>query len=212
VTLRQALRRPTVWLLALGILATNTGAFALILWMPAAVKNFLMETRTILQPGDELKWTSLIYACGMLGVLVVGLSSDWTGDRKWHCIAGQAMCALCLAGSVLAGPSWLVFSLLCLFGFFTYFWPTPFWVLPTLSLSASAAAVSIGFINVCANSAGLVGPALIGRMRITGFDDRACLLVLAGCYALGGVLVALVRVPPTREKTKNPIDFPAETA
>jgi ACS family tartrate transporter-like MFS transporter len=215
VTLRQALRQPTVWLLALGILATNTGAFALILWMPAAVKNYLLETGSVVQPGADLNWTSIIYACGMVGVLVVGWSSDGTGDRKWHCVIGQAMSALCLAGSVLAGPSWtMVFALLCLFGFFTYFWPTPFWVLPTLVLSASAAAVSIGFINVCANAAGLLGPALVGQLRDIGIDDRACLLVLAACYALGGVLVALVRIPPRvrSEKIQNPIDFPPETA
>ena len=203
VTLRGALRLPTVWLLALGILATNTGAFALVFWMPAAVDNFLKETRASVTPGDVLNWTSLIYACGMAGVLVAGRSSDRIGDRKWHCVFGQVMTGLCLIGSVLAGPSWtVVLVFLCGVGFFTYFWPTPFWVLPTLSLSASAAAVSIGFINVCANAAGLLGPPLVGQMKAAGLQERAWVLALAACYFAGGAIIALVRVPA--RLSKNP--------
>ena len=39
-TLKQALRRPTVWLLALGIFAANTGGYALAFWLPTVVKAF----------------------------------------------------------------------------------------------------------------------------------------------------------------------------
>ena len=40
--------------------------------------------------------------------------------------------AVCLAGSTLPGqPVWLVMAWLCLTGFVAYFWPTPFWALPT---------------------------------------------------------------------------------
>ncbi len=172
--------------------------------MPAAVGNFLQETQSTVTNQDVLNWTSLIYACGMAGVLVVGRSSDRTGERKWHCVFGQTMTGLCLIGSALAGPSWtLVFLLLCGVGFFTYFWPTPFWVLPTLSLSASAAAVAIGFINVCANAAGLLGPPLVGQMKAAGLDERAWVLALAGCYLVGAAIIALVRVPATFVKNRE---------
>ena len=96
----------------------------------------------------------------------------------------------------MPGQSWgVVFAWLCVAGFFAYSWPSPFWVLPTLTLSASAAAVSIGFINICANLAGISARPVVGQMKTAGLDDRACLLFLAGCYVLGGAIIAIIRVP-----------------
>jgi hypothetical protein len=36
---------------------------------------------------------------------------------------------------------------------------------------------------------------VIGKMKTAGFDDHACLLFLAACYASGGLIVATIRVP-----------------
>src|SRR4051812_34879287 len=41
MTLGRALRQPTVWLLALGIMAINTGGYALAFWLPAEIKSLL---------------------------------------------------------------------------------------------------------------------------------------------------------------------------
>jgi ACS family tartrate transporter-like MFS transporter len=101
-----------------------------------------------------------------------------------------------LAASIVPGQPWgAVFFWLCLTEFFAFAWPSPFWVLPTLTLSSSAAAVSIGFINICANAAGMLGSPVVGEMKHAGFSERACLLFLAGCYAAGGAVIALLRVP-----------------
>lgn len=189
--IRQALRLPGVWLLALGIFATNTGGYALAFWLPTTVRN--------LSGGSDraaLLYSGLFYACGLLGVLASGQSSDRTGDRKWHCVGGQVMTALLLAGSAIPGQSFpLVMFWLCLTGLAAYFWPSPFWALPTLTLTASAAAVSIGLINMFANLAGYLGNHLNGWLRTRGASESSCLLFLAGCYLLGGVLVSLLRVP-----------------
>lgn len=203
VTLRQALRRPTVWLLALGILATNTGGYALIFWLPTAVANLLKATGRPSAPGDVLNWTLVTYVFGLAGVWLSGQSSDRTGERKWHCVAAQVLTGTFLAASVLPGQPWgAVFFWLCLTQFFAFAWPSPFWVLPTLTLSSSAAAVSIGFINICANVAGLLGSPVVGEMKHAGFSERACLLFLAGCYVVGGAIVALLRVPKTPAAAK----------
>jgi ACS family tartrate transporter-like MFS transporter len=204
VTLKQALSQPTVWLLAMGILATNTGGYAMLYWLPTAVKEFLRESGGTVTDSAALTWTGLVYVCGMLGVWLSGQSSDRTGERKWHCVAAQLSAGTCLALSVMPGQSWqAVFAWFCLYGFFAAAWPPPFWVLPTLTMSASAAAVSIGFINMCANAAGALGSPIIGRVKDAGFGDRACLLALAGCFVAGGVIVSLVRVPRLSRPNKT---------
>jgi ACS family tartrate transporter-like MFS transporter len=196
-----------VWLLALGIFATNVGGYAFVFWLPTAVQGLLHAAGGDSRPTAVLDWTGVIYLCGLAGIVLAGRSSDRTGDRKWHCVAGQLGAGLFLAMSAAPGQPWsAVFAWLCLAGFWANFWFTPFWVLPTLSLTSSAAAVAVGFINMCANLAGLVGSAAVGEMKAAGADDRMCLLFLAGAFALGAVFVGLVRVrrPDPQPEARTP--------
>ncbi|MDB6040403.1 MAG: ttuB, partial [Verrucomicrobiales bacterium] len=192
-TIWETLRTPSVWLLALGIFATNTGGYALTFWLPTTVKS--------LSGGSDratLLFSGLFYACGLAGVFVSGQSSDRTGDRKWHCVGGQVTTALLLAGSAIPGQSFpLVMAWLLFTGLAAYFWPSPFWALPTVTLTASAAAVSIGFINMCANLAGYFGNHFTGWLRSHGGSDSACLFFLAACYLMGGFFVSFVKVQKT---------------
>jgi ACS family tartrate transporter-like MFS transporter len=139
--------------------------------------------------------TGLIYLAGMAGVWVSGRSSDRTGDRKWHCVAGQVGTAVFLALSVIPGqPTLAVLGWLMLTGACAFFWPAPFWALPGQTLTATAAAVAIGVINMCANLAGFIGPTVVGELKKAGVTDSTCLLLLAAGYALGSVLVAVIPV------------------
>jgi ACS family tartrate transporter-like MFS transporter len=199
--LGQTLRHPAVWLLAIGIFLTNTGGYALVIWLPDAIKQLLAVAGKETTDAAGLNWLSATYLFGLAGVWFSGRSSDRTRAWKWHCVAGQVLTGVFLAAAVAEGqPRGLVFAWLCLVQFFAFFWPPPFWVLPTLTLSATAAAASIGFINMAANLAGQVGPAVFGEMRDKGYGDRSCLLVLAGCYAAGGCIIALLHVPGARAK------------
>jgi ACS family tartrate transporter-like MFS transporter len=222
VSFSQALRQPALWLLSLGILATNTGGYAMGFWLPTFVDNMLKEpalpvasavgqaaaglgggpiaataalVTNATAPTNALTYLGLVYLAMVAAVFVSGQSSDRFRERKWHCIAGQVGAGVFLAVSLIPGqPFGLVMVWLCLMGFFALFWPSPFWVLPTMSMSASAAAVSIGFINICANIGGLLGPSIVGQMKAFEFNDAACMMFLACCYAGGGVIVAFLRV------------------
>ena len=65
---------------------------------------------------------------------------------------------------------------------------------PTMTLTASVAAASIGLINMFANLAGYLGNYNIGMLKAHGVGERGCLLFLAGCYLVGAIFVSLVRV------------------
>lgn len=188
---REALRLRNVWLLALGIFATNTGGYALTFWLPTTVKS--------LSGGSDrtaLVYSGLFYLCGLAGVLYSGYSSDRTGDRKWHCVAGQVATGVFLAASTIPGqPFGAVLLWLFLTGLVTHSWPPPFWALPTITLTASAAAASIGFINIFANLAGYFGNHLFGWLRSRGMTDSGGLVLLAAWYLIGGAIISRVRVP-----------------
>lgn len=204
-TLGDALKRPMVWLLALGIFAANTGGYALVFWLPTAVKNMLLRTHEAVTDIDVMNWLLPVYLLGIVGVWLSGQSSDRFHERKWHCAAGMALTGVFLAISVIAGQSWnLVFFWLCLVGFFAFSWPSPFWALPTQTLPPAAAAVAIGFINMCANIAGLIGSPIVGTMEKHGFSQAARLQFLAGCYVVGGIIIAMLRI---RTSAKEKFDI-----
>ena len=189
-----ALRLPAVWCLALGIFATNTGGYALGFWLPTTVKS--------LSAGSDraaLFYSGLFFLLGVGGVLYAGFSSDRTGDRKWHCVAGQALTGVFLAASSIPGqPFWLVMAWLCLTGLTAYSWPPPFWALPTMTLTASAAATAVGMINMFANLAGYFGNHIFGWIKNRGATDGQGLLFLAACYLVGAGITAMT--PLRREK------------
>jgi MFS transporter, ACS family, tartrate transporter len=197
MTLGRALRLRTVWFLALGILFTNLGGMGLVFWLATMVKGFLGKGESVAADDSEvLIWTGAVYLCGLAGVVISGAVADRTGQRKWCCVAAQVLTGVFLVLSAVPGQSWaLVFTWLCLAGFFAHSWFSPYWVLPTLALTSSAAAVSIGVINMAANVPGFLSNTIMGYMKAAGLSDGARLLFLACGFFLGAVFVGLIRIP-----------------
>ena len=194
-TVGQALRSGNVWLLAFGIFATNMGGYALTFWMPTTVKN--------ISGGSDLAsllYSGLFYLCGLVGVLYSGFAADRSGNRKLTCIVGQLATGTFLAMAAIPGQTFpMIMTWLVLTGLTAHSWPPPFWALPTLTLTNSAAAASIGFINIFANLAGYFSNHFIGWIKDRGASDSTCLFFLAGWYMLGGAIISLVRMKPQDE-------------
>jgi ACS family tartrate transporter-like MFS transporter len=144
----------------------------------------------------------------IFGMVLVGRNSDRTGERRWH-VAGSAftaasswlMIALVASGR-LAIPGldsrWLfvVGVALTLTGMKCML-PT-FWTLPPLFLSGAAAAGGIALINSVANLGGLLGPRIIGHVKMATGSFTVGYLIMAVSLFLGGLLVLNVkeRIPP----------------
>jgi ACS family tartrate transporter-like MFS transporter len=190
ISVWQALRQRNVWFLALALCAANAGGYAFGFWLPTTIKN-----ASGVSASAAAAWTALPYACGLIAIYLAGRSSDRTGERKLHTAVGQAMTAIFLALSTMPNQSFpMVMFWLCLTGAAAYCWPPPFWVLPTMTLTETAAAASIGLINSIGNLGGFIGPYVFGWLRSNEFSHNASLLFLASCYMLAAILVLAVRV------------------
>jgi MFS transporter, ACS family, tartrate transporter len=199
VSVTQAMRHRNVLLLGFGILAANSGGYALGFWLPTTLKS--------LSGGSDqlaLLYSCLFYSCGLISVLVSGKAADRSGVPKWNCAGGMLATGLFLSASVIPGQAFpLRMAWLCMTALAGYSWATPFWTLPTLALSSSAAAVAIGLINMAANLAGYLGNYAMGRLRMDGFGDSSCLVILAACFVIGAALVSFVHV--RREPTAGEV-------
>lgn len=138
----------------------------------------------------------------MAGMILVGRHSDRTGERRWHVACSAFVAALgwltiALATSGFLSTSgdyrWLfIFGVAVTLTGMKSMLPT-FWTLPPIFLSGPAAAGGIALINSVANLGGLVGPAIVGRLKTATDTFTLGYLILAGVLFAGGLLVLGLR-------------------
>jgi MFS transporter, ACS family, tartrate transporter len=131
--------------------------------------------------------------------ILLGWSSDRTGERRWHTAAAYVILAAGLAGSVWAGDhivlGVVMFSLAAI-GISARL--PAFWALPASLLGGATAAASIGAINCLGNLGGLVGPYVLGALSTATGSYSAGIWCLTGASVLAAILILLVRSKPVR--------------
>ena len=193
-TLREALAHPRVWLLIAVYFTVAMGDNSFGFFLPSFLKDHFPDSNE-----QEIGLLAAVPGVvAILGMVVVGLHSDRTGERRWH-VAGPAF--LAAAGWVLVAfapsPWFLLLALaLTLTGMKSML--GTFWTLPTSFLSGTAAAGGIALINSVANLGGLLGPTVIGQVKTATGSFTNGLLVMAVALCAGGILVLCVRHAPVR--------------
>jgi ACS family tartrate transporter-like MFS transporter len=202
--LGQALLSPRVWLLCAIYFCTATGSYGFTFWLPSIIKaTFHVSNQKV---GLV---SALPYVAAAIGLVLVGFSSDRTGERRKH-MAGAAawgMAWLALAAALLQGllpvpkeqAGVLAMVALTLAPMGTFGLLGPFWALPNSVLAGTAAAGGIALINSVGNLGGYVGGAAIGWIKERNPGYGPGLLFVAGAYLLLAVLVMWVRVPAEEE-------------
>jgi MFS transporter, ACS family, tartrate transporter len=183
----RALAHPLVWLAALPEFLVTTAGYAYLFWGPLLVRDALHLS------ASAIGWLGGAVAIVSAGaMLLVGASSDRTGDRALHAAACATVAGLGAIGAALfADPVWRMASLAVMQVAVICFL-APFWTIPTLLLSGSSAAVGIALVNAIGNVGGFVGPTLIGYLRTATGGDRGAFLTLGAMSLVGaGVCVGM---------------------
>jgi MFS family permease len=191
IGLGESLRHPTVWLLALIMFCCQTGSYGLTLWVPTIVKG--LSGFTNLETGF---FSAIPYVAAAVGMILIGRSSDRSGERILHLavptfIGAIGFAAIGLISSPLAGM--IVISVAAVGDYGTR---GPFWALPGKFLAGSSAAAAIALINSMAAVGGFIGPYAVGYLKDSTGSFRAPLFLLAGILVTGSVLTLLLRKSP----------------
>ena len=136
------------------------------------------------------------YACAMGGMVVIGVSSDRRGERRWHILGSLGLCLLgMLLLSLGHGLAWaLAGASLAAMGIWGAI--APFWGLTTTFLTGQAAAAGIALINSLGNLGGFAGPYAMGFVKAHTGGYSQAFLYIAGLTALAAVPVYLAKRPP----------------
>jgi ACS family tartrate transporter-like MFS transporter len=158
MTLGQALRHPKVLLLALIYFCAVTTGYGIEFFLPSIFERWYR-----LNFNDITTLVILPPALAFLGQLLVGWSSDRTGDRRWHTFVPMVIAVFALAATPFTRGH-LALSVGCFMVAMAAIksYQPPFWALPSLFLTSTAAAGSVGLINSIGNLGGWLGPSTVG--------------------------------------------------
>ena len=188
ITIWRALRHPAVLVLTAGLFFTYTGGYAFWFWFPTMLQRITGWTDV-----QRIGWVGAVpFVAGLIGMLILGWSSDRMGERRWHFAIPQLTAALALGvWFVIPHSVVLLIVVFTLVGFGTVAYLPSFWALPSAFLTSSAAAAAVGFINCTASIGGFVGPKIIGNLsQRTGSFTTGFIFMIA-CWTIASVLVLL---------------------
>src|SRR3954465_11825884 len=155
---------PKVLLLALNYFGIVVASLGILFFVPQIIKSIgVTDNMTV-------GWLTMIpYISGGIGLVGWGLVSDRMNERRWNLLAA---CVVSAIGLIIAGLTigswWAMVGLsIATFGFCGS--KGPFWSMPPMFLTGTAAAASLAWINSIGNLGGFFGPWYVGVMKdLTG--------------------------------------------
>ncbi len=210
-SLRDAFTTPMVWILASVYFFDQVGVYTVNLWMPLILGSVLHPVGELaLTPAAAsliARYATLPYLAAALSTVLVGYSSDRSGERRWHvagCLGlgaigfGWAAAAHSLAAALLA------FTLAAM-GFWSL--TGPFWTIVTRLLSGQAAAGGVALIQIVGGVGGFLGPYLTGRLKDLTHGFAGGLYGIGAMALLGAMLCAAI-VSPAAPRQSPPASTP----
>lgn len=185
MSLGEALRNPKVLLLALAFCCSVTANYGYEFFFPSILKAWYSLNL------NEITWLVILPPCLALGSqLFVGWNSDRTGERRCHA-AFSIIIGLIALGLAPLTKGNLVLTILCFMIFFAGVkgYQPAFWALPSLFLTESAAAASIGFINSIGQIGGFMGPYLLGSIEKSTGSFAIGIYVLTASMTVSALII-----------------------
>src|SRR3954453_5379708 len=159
-SLLEGMFDPRVLLLALNYFGIVVASLGILFFVPQIIKSIGVTSNMM------VGWLTMIpYIAGGVGLVVWGTVSDRMNERRWNLLAA---CALSAIGLIIAGLTmgtwWAMVGLsIAAFGF--YGSKGPFWAMPPMFMTGTAAAASLAWINSIGNLGGFFGPWYVGVVR-----------------------------------------------
>lgn len=187
----QAMFSPKVLLLALNYLGIVTASLGMLIFIPQIIKSLGHLSNM------AVGWLTMIpYIAGGIALVAWGHFSDRTGERRWNLLAA---CVVSTVGLTIAGATlgtwWsLIGMTIAAIGF--YGSKGPFWAMPPMFLTGTAAAASIAWVNSIGNLGGFFGPWYVGVMKDATGEFSGGLYGLALLSLVASLICALFLTMP----------------
>jgi D-galactonate transporter len=183
-SLGDMVRDPKVWVLSLAYVLVVAGTYAITFWTPTLIKSWGVSD--VLTIGF---YAALPQVCAMVGVVLMGRSSDRRGERRWH-FAAAALMAVVGLGITTVTQGQLAASLagLCVAVVGIASVPPIFFALTSEYLSRATVAAGIALVSSVGNLGGAISPSVTGAINAAAGPVYAMYFVM-GLYVVAALIV-----------------------
>ncbi|MEO7042605.1 MAG: MFS transporter, partial [Gemmatimonadaceae bacterium] len=181
-TLRALMQRP-LWVLILAYFLFFCLGFVYFFWGPTVIHETL--------GGSDFETGVVVGVIALLSAasqVIVGVSSDRTGERALHVAACAVITAIGYAGAALFTNPFARIAGLALVSIGATAFLAPLWCIPSMLLRGTAAAAGIGLVSAIGSLGGFVGPYATGWLRDRTGGTNGAFLILA-CLAMGAAVL-----------------------
>jgi len=183
----QVLIAPRIWLLSMVYFGVPTTMYGITLWLPSVIQSL---------SGLGNFATSLVavlpFVATTIAMVLVGTSSDRTGERRWHTAVPAFVAALAIVTAAYGKGPALVIAGVGLGMAGAEAMVGPFWAMATTRMAGLPAAAGIAMINSLANLGGYFGPDIIGLFRTANGGFRGGFLAIGATLAISGTIALIV--------------------
>jgi ACS family tartrate transporter-like MFS transporter len=192
----KVLLSPRIWMLSMVYFGVATTMYGVTLWLPSVIRSL---------SGLSYFLTGLVSALPFvvtaIAMVLIGMRSDRTGERRWHTaipafVGASALVAAGYGRSTVIVVACIGVGLVCAESMVG-----PFWAMATSRMAGLSAAAGIAVINSLANLGGYFGPDIIGFFRKAGGGFRGGLLAIGVTLALSGGIALIVGRQSNAQRT-----------
>jgi MFS transporter, ACS family, tartrate transporter len=191
----RVLISPRIWMLSMVYFGVPTTMYGVTLWLPSVIRSL---------SGLSYFMTGLVSTLPFLAtaivMVLVGMHSDRTGERRWHTAIPAFVGAGVLGLAGYGGSAVLVVACIGLGMACAESMVGPFWAMATSRMTGLSAAAGIAVINSVANLGGYFGPDIIGFFRKASGGFRGGLLAIGVTLALSGGIALIVGRQPKADR------------
>jgi ACS family tartrate transporter-like MFS transporter len=182
---------PRIWMLSVVYFGVSTTMYGVTLWLPSVIRAI---------SGLSYFWTGVVavlpFLATVTAMVLVGMRSDRTGERRWHTAIPAFIAAAGLIAGAYGRSTLVVVAGLGLGMAFAEGMVGPFWAMATSSMAGLSAAAGIAMINSLANLGGYYGPDIVGFfLQLTG-GFKGGLLAIGVTVAFSGGMALIVGRQP----------------
>jgi MFS transporter, ACS family, tartrate transporter len=194
----KVLLSPQLWLLSLVYFGVPTAMYGVTLWLPSVIRAL---------SGLSYFWTGIVavipFAATTAAMVLVGMHSDRTGERRWHTAVPAFTAAIGLFIAAYGRTPIVVVAGIGVGLAFAESMVGPFWAMATSSMAGLSAATGIAVINSLGNLGGYFGPDIIGFFRTANGGFRGGLLAIAATLIMSGSIALIVARESNQRKLNN---------
>jgi MFS transporter, ACS family, tartrate transporter len=186
-SLVQVLLSPRIWMLSLVYFGVPTVMYGVTLWLPTVIRalsglSYVMTGAVAMIP----------FVVTVVAMVLVGIHSDRTGERRWHTAIPAFLGAAALAAAAYGRSPAVVVAGLSVGMACAESMVGPLWAMATSRMGGISAAAGIAVINSLANLGGYFGPDIIGFFRSANGGFRGGLLAIGATIAVSGATALVV--------------------